>query len=330
MNESSNICLIMSNDENVIVTGVAGFIGSHLAEKLLDTNHKVIGIDCFTDYYSKEIKQHNLVNCKKHGDFTLIDGNLLEMDLLPIFKKSKVLIHVAAQSGVRNSWGENFKIYVKNNIIATQRILETAKETQSFDKIVLASSSSVYGNQNGTMKEELVPKPISPYGVTKLAAENLGMIFSASFKLPIITLRYFSVYGPRQRPDMAFTKFIKTALTSGNTRIFGDGTQMRDFTFISDVVTATISASKSKTHGEIFNIGGGHVNSIRKVFEIIENITCTKIEKKFLPKQEGDVFRTEAGIEKASKILGYNPEISLEVGLRKQIDYMKNNLFLYN
>jgi len=320
----------MSNDENVIVTGVAGFIGSHIAEKILETNNKVIGIDCFTDYYSNKIKQNNLKNCKKHGDFTLIEDDLLKMELLPIFKKSKVLIHLAAQPGVRDSWGENFKKYVKNNIIATHRILEAANDTQSFDKIVLASSSSVYGNQSGTMKEELIPKPISPYGVTKLAAENLGMAFSSSFELPIISLRYFTVYGPRQRPDMAFTKFIKAALTSGTARIFGDGTQMRDFTFISDVVHATISASKSKTQGEIFNIGGGHVNSIHKVFEIIEDVTGSKMEKKFLPKQEGDVFRTEAGIEKASKILGYYPEISLEVGLRKQIEYMKNNLFLYN
>lgn len=312
--------------DTVIVTGAAGFIGSHLVQRLLKEKYKVIGIDCLTDYYPIEIKKNNLDKLKNEN-FTFLEQDITEMELISIFNKSKFLIHVAAQPGVRASWGNQFDTYVKDNILATQKILESAKESKSLQKIVMASSSSIYGEQEGVMIEDVtVPKPNSPYGATKLASENLGLIYSSNYDLPITSLRYFTVYGPRQRPDMAFFRFIKANLLGEEMTIFGDGKQIRDFTFISDIIDANLNCMKSEIHGNVLNIGGGKTYSVRDVLNKIEIITGKKNKLIFAEKQKGDVKRTEACIDKAIETISYSPKISLNEGLEKQISWIKDNL----
>lgn len=309
--------------ETVVVTGAAGFIGSHLSERLLKDKFKVIGIDCFTNYYSKEIKKKNLETCLQNENFTFIEDDLMDVDLATIFKKSKLLFHEAAQPGVRSSWGKEFDTYVKDNIQVTQRILEIAKDVKTLEKIVMASSSSIYGNQPGKMSEDTLPRPVSPYGVTKLASENLGFVYAQNFNLPVTSLRYFTVYGPRQRPDMAFTRFIRANLEGSKITIYGNGSQSRDFTFVSDIVDANILVSESKIHGNALNIGGGSVHTIKEVIKMIENTTGVESKIVFEPPQKGDVLKTESNIEKASKILRYKPNIMLKKGLIEQVNWFK-------
>lgn len=309
--------------DTAVVTGTAGFIGSHLAERLLKEKMGVIGIDCFTNYYSKELKKLNLETCLKNENFTFIEEDLTKVDLVKIFKKSKFLFHEAAQPGVRTSWGREFETYMKDNIQVTQRILEAAKEIKTLKKIVLASSSSIYGNQPGKMREDTIPKPVSPYGVTKLAAENLGFAYAQNFDLPITSLRYFTVYGPRQRPDMAFTRFIKANLENEVIKVYGDGNQSRDFTFVSDIIDANILAYESMIHGNVLNIGGGSVHTILDIIKMIEKITGKKSKIVFEPRQKGDVLKTEASIDESSKIIGYKPRISLEKGLIEQVNWFR-------
>jgi len=231
-----------------------------------------------------------------------------------------------AQPGVRASWGKSFHIYVKDNILVTQRILEFAK-TCNMKKIVIASSSSVYGNQFGKMNEKLThTQPVSPYGVTKLAAEKLGILYHKNFNLPIVALRYFTVYGPRQRPDMAFFKFISANINNKKIQVFGNGDQRRDFTYVSDIVDATINASKSKFSGDVFNIGGGKVYSINEVLKKIENLCGQENKIEFQEEQKGDVIQTEADIASASKELDYKPTISLDEGLLSEINWIKKEI----
>jgi nucleoside-diphosphate-sugar epimerase len=315
--------------KTAVVTGVAGFIGSHLAEKLLEDKIKVVGIDSFTNYYSKKIKKNNLINCLKNKNFNLIQNDLMKVELEPILKKTDYIFHHAAQPGVRSSWGTEFNTYVKNNILATQRLLEISKNLKSIKKIVIASSSSVYGNQKGIMSENSITKPESPYGATKLASENLGMIYHSNYNLPVICLRYFTVYGPRQRPDMAFTKFLLSGIRDKPLTIFGNGNQTRDFTFIDDIINANVLAMKSNITGEIINIGGGHVISVNNILKIIKNITGKNLETLHLEKQRGDVKHTEADISKAKKILNYKPKTKIENGINFEYRYLLDNLRLY-
>ena len=241
-----------------LVTGVAGFIGSHLAEVLLDQGHTVIGIDCFTDYYAREFKERNLLGLKEKKEFQLIETDLLNLDLVALLKQVDWVFHLAAQAGVRASWGMNFEIYTHNNILATQKLLEASKDTE-LKGFIYASSSSVYGDTKQLpTPERTYLQPLSPYGVTKLAAEHLCYLYYKNFGVPTVALRYFTVYGPRQRPDMAFHRFLKAALMEGEIEIYGDGQQSRDFTYISDIVTAHLLTMKRFYPGEVFNIGGAH------------------------------------------------------------------------
>ena len=317
--------------KTAIVTGVAGFIGSHLAEKLLEKNFRVIGIDCFTDYYSKEIKKNNICMCLKNKNFVFINNDIISMDLIPILKKASFVFHEAAQPGVRSSWGDAFEIYLRNNIKITQKILEAAKNVGGLEKIIMASSSSIYGNQEGIMNEkETVPKPFSPYGMTKLAAENLGHIYFENYSLPVCSLRYFTVYGPKQRPDMAFSRFIISALSKKNIAVYGTGEQTRDYTFIEDIVEANMLSMENDTIGEIINIGGGNVVSTNNVIKLLENISENEIVIKYEEKQKGDVKHTQADISKAKKILGYEPKFNLRNGLVKEYNYFKKFQNLYS
>lgn len=315
--------------KTVAVTGVAGFIGSHIAEKLLQNNFKVIGIDSFTDYYPKKIKKNNLKECLKNKNFFFINDDLFNLNLKPIFKKCKYIFHMSAQPGVRTSWGSQFQTYVKENILVTQQILEAAKNVDSIEKIIMASSSSVYGEKEGRMNEETILKPTSPYGVSKLAAENLSRIYTEHFDLPTTSLRYFTVYGPRQRPEMAFMRFIVSALSKRPITIYGDGKQTRDFTYIEDALNATLSTIENNTVGKIFNVGGGHVISINHIVKMLQDTLGFELSIIHAKLQKGDVIHTESDISKAHKFLEYKPKIKIKDGLLKQIEHVKNNLHLY-
>jgi len=309
-----------------LVTGAAGFIGSHLAERLLKDGFEVIGIDCFTDYYSKDIKENNLAGIKGNAKFKLVRENLLTAELESILDTVDFVFHEAAQPGVRSSWGKSFSVYVEDNILATQRLLESLKG-KKIKRMVFASSSSVYGDaEKLPTKESFTPKPVSPYGVTKLAAENLCYLYSKNYEIPIISLRYFSVYGPRQRPDMGFNRFIKSILNNKEINVFGNGKQTRDFTYISDIIDANIKALDcSCSPGEVFNIGGGSRISVNDTIKIIEELSGKKAKIKYMENQKGDVAHTSADIEKAGKMLGYKPKIRIEEGLGKEYEWLKNS-----
>ncbi|MFC2044511.1 NAD-dependent epimerase/dehydratase family protein [Chloroflexota bacterium] len=302
----------------ILVTGCAGFIGSKLVDKLLRLGHDVTGIDGFTDYYSPEIKKANLSGALKHGSFRLIANNILDIDR-DNFPEVDCIFHLAAQAGVRASWGKTFEIYISNNIEATQRLLELYKDRE-IRKFVYASSSSVYGDVELPMKESCLLKPESPYGVTKLAAENLCYLYYRNYRVPTVSLRYFTVYGPRQRPDMAIHKFVRAVLNSEIITVYGDGEQTRDFTYVEDIVAANLLAADSDVMGEVINIGGGSQVTVKLLLEKIEQITGKKARLEYIEAQKGDVRHTLADIGKASKMLNWKPVVTIEEGLERYIN----------
>lgn len=304
-----------------LVTGCAGFIGSHLVDRLLQMGYEVAGIDCFTDYYPSEIKKANISNSLAHPNFRLIEQNILDIDR-DKFPEVDHVFHLAAQAGVRASWGKNFEIYARNNIEATQRLLESYKGRE-IQKFVYASSSSVYGEAELPMREDSLLKPVSPYGVTKLAAENLCNLYYRNYHLPIISLRYFTVYGPRQRPDMAIHRFVRAVLNGEEITVYGDGEQTRDFTYVDDVVNATLLAAKSGVAGEVLNIGGGGRMSVNQLIKKIEKITGKKAKLKYTEGQKGDVKDTLANITKAKEILNWQPTVKIEEGLEHYIAWFE-------
>ena len=305
-----------------LVTGCAGFIGSHLVDKLLGLGYKVVGIDCFTDYYLREIKEANISNALKNKNFKLIEEDILDMNKFP---EMDYVFHLAAQAGVRASWGKSFEIYTRSNVQATQKLLEFYKDL-NIKKFVYASSSSVYGDAELPMKENSLLKPVSPYGVTKLAGENLCYLYWKNYNVPTVSLRYFTVYGPGQRPDMAIHKFVRAILNDEEITTYGDGTQTRDFTFVDDAVEATILAAENNLVGEVFNIGGGSRISVNDLIKLIEEIIGKKARERYVEKQKGDVRDTLADITKTTKILKWTPKIKLEEGLSGEIKWMKRKL----
>lgn len=308
----------------ILVTGVAGFIGSHLAERLMSEGHKVTGVDCFTDYYAREIKEANIKDLRTENAFDFHEADLLEIDLVRVLQNVDVVFHEAAQAGPRASWGANFRIYTENNIRTTQLLLEAAK-TARLKKFIFASSSSIYGNaESYPMHEEMNPAPVSPYGVTKLAAEHLCYLYYKNYGIPAVSMRYFTVYGPRQRPDMGFHKFIKAVSYGDEITIYGDGEQSRDFTYIDDIVDANLFAMNKESVGEVFNIGGGSRITLNSAINIIEHACGRKAHKKYIEKQKGDVIHTAADISKANKLLGYQPKYDLEKGIANQVDWQRN------
>ncbi|MDI6791501.1 MAG: NAD-dependent epimerase/dehydratase family protein [bacterium] len=307
-----------------LVTGAAGFIGSHLAEELIRKGGQVVGVDSFTDYYSRGIKENNLEYLREQEGFTFIEGDLLDLDLEKLLAGIDYCFHQAAQAGVRASWGKYFDTYTRCNILATQRLLEAAKESR-LKKFVFASSSSVYGdNQDMPLREDSLPRPLSPYGVTKLAAENLVSLYYKNYGLPTVSLRYFTVFGPRQRPDMAFHKFIKAIFKDEEIFIYGDGEQTRDFTFISDIVHANILAAESELSGEIFNIGGGSRISLKGTIKILEENIGRQAKLRCVESQRGDMRHTWADISRVKDLLGYKPDVDLSQGLVQEIEWLKS------
>ncbi|MFH1784742.1 MAG: NAD-dependent epimerase/dehydratase family protein [bacterium] len=310
-----------------VVTGCAGFIGSHLTERLLQAGHSVVGIDVFSDYYGIELKKRNMSSFTHNKDFTLIDGDIVKLDLEGSMHDAEFIFHEAAQPGVRQSWGSDFERYVHDNIMATQKILEFVKD-KNIKKLVFASSSSVYGDSELPMKEQNAVRPVSPYGVSKLAAEHLCYLYWKNYNVPVVSLRYFTVYGPRQRPDMAFYKFIKAMLNGKEVVVYGDGNQTRDFTYVSDIVDANMRAMQTDALGEVFNLGGGEQVSVNEVLKVLEKVTGKPAKIRYVEKQKGDVRDTKSDISKATKILGYSPQVKLSKGLEEEVKCIKEEFDL--
>jgi nucleoside-diphosphate-sugar epimerase len=302
----------------VVVTGAAGFIGSHLTEKLLAGGNDVVGIDCFTDYYERDIKEKNLEPARGHARFSFEELDLVDDDLGPALDGASVVYHLAGQPGVRPSWGSQFDQYVRDNIIATQRLLEGLKGSP-IKRLVFAGSSSVYGDaEMFPTRESALPRPVSPYGVTKLAAEHLTHLYTRNFDIPAVSVRYFTVYGPRQRPDMAFARFMRALSDGQEIEVYGDGEQTREFTYVSDAVEGTIKAAGADVIGQVFNLGGGSRVTVNQVLATLEEISGIEVRRQNLPAAPGDPRHTGASINLARERLGWEPRVSLRDGLDKQ------------
>ncbi len=298
-----------------LITGVAGFIGSTLAERLIADGTDVVGIDSFTDYYPRAIKESNLVRLRQSPGFRFIESRLQDADLAGILADRTHVFHLAAQAGVRKSWGRDFAVYTTNNVEATQVLLE-ACVGQRIERLVYASSSSVYGDDVPLpMREDALPRPLSPYGVTKLAAEHLCGLYQINHGVPAVSLRYFTVYGPRQRPDMGFHIFLRAAIRNEPIRLFGDGEQTRDFTYVTDAVAATMAAARLGVPGRVYNIGGGSRVSINQVLEMIGRISGRAPRVVGDPMQKGDMRHTYADTQLARADLAFAPTHDLKEGL---------------
>jgi nucleoside-diphosphate-sugar epimerase len=301
-----------------IVTGAAGFVGSHLCGHLLDQGDEVVGIDCLTDYYDPRRKEANLAPLRPREGFTEQRVDLTAASLNSLFEQADVVYHLAGQPGVRGSWGEEFVPYVNRNVLATQRVLEAAREVDLW-KVVYASSSSVYGNaETYPTTEDMRPQPVSPYGVTKLAAEHLCELYRVTSGVPTVSLRLFTVYGPRQRPDMAFSRLVQCAVDGQPFLLYGDGEQSRDFTYVGDVVTAMRQAALSPWTG-VANIGGGSRITMNQVIEKVDSL-AGPVEVVRLPSQRGDVRHTAADTSVARAGFGYRPAVDIDEGLARMVE----------
>ncbi|HEX7065109.1 MAG TPA: NAD-dependent epimerase/dehydratase family protein [Bacillales bacterium] len=303
----------------ILVTGAAGFIGSHLCEHLLRKGYHVLGVDGFIGTTPSELKVRNLRKAKGYPRFQSVKTDLLEADWEQLLKGIDAVFHLAGMPGVRSSWGKEFKDYINHNIFATHRLLEACRN-RPLQKFIYVSTSSVYGEISGRTAEDTPPAPLSPYGVSKLTGEHLCRVYQTAYEIPVVILRYFTVYGPRQRPDMAFHRFIRRLLLGEPIMIYGDGEQTRDFTFIDDCVTGTASVlSAENIVGETINIGGKERASVLDVIHILEKSTGKKAVLEFHHKQQGEPKHTWADITKASKLLNYDPKVTLAKGLTEEI-----------
>jgi UDP-glucose 4-epimerase len=308
-----------------LVTGGAGFIGSHLSERLLSQGARLRAIDAFTDFYPRPLKERNLQNLRGRDGYEFIEGDLRQLDLPKLLDGVTHVFHLAAQAGVRRSWGADFQVYTGLNIDSTQRLLE-ACVGKPIERLVYASSSSVYGDEvEIPMRETAVLQPVSPYGVTKLSAEQLCYLYHFNYQVPTVSLRYFTVYGPRQRPDMGFNRFFSAILAGKPLVQFGDGLQTRDFTFVADAVKATADAAVRGVPGRVYNIGGGARVSLKEVFDLIARVSGRKITIDHQPPQKGDMRDTYADTTRARTDLGFAPSVTLEEGLRAMWQWMEAN-----
>jgi len=309
-----------------LVTGAAGFIGSTLTDRLLECGADVIGIDSFTDYYPRPMKERNLARALQHPRLRFIEARIQDADLRSLLSDRTHVFHLAAQAGVRKSWGSDFGVYTTNNIEATQTLLEAARQVD-LDRFVYASSSSVYGDDVALpMREDALPQPVSPYGVSKLAAEQLCHLYFANYGVPAVSLRYFTVYGPRQRPDMGFHKFLRAALRAEPISLYGDGEQTRDFTFVADVVEANLAAAERGVSGRVYNIGGGSRVSVNDVLEMIGRVSGRAPIVDRQPDQKGDMRHTYADTTRARADLGFAPAVGLEQGLTAEYRWLSESL----
>jgi nucleoside-diphosphate-sugar epimerase len=302
-----------------IVTGCAGFVGSNLTDRLLERGDRVLGIDSFEDYYSPQQKERNLTSAREKSKFTLLRSNLREVPLKAYLSPGVRIFHLAAQPGVRGSWGDRFPCYVDNNVLATQSILETLASADVPARLIYASSSSIYGETaDGPTPEDSTPKPVSPYGMTKLAGEHLARLYGHVRGLSTVSLRFFTVYGPRQRPDMAFHRFFRAVQTKEPIQMYGDGHQVRDFTYVDDIVTGIVAASDVDVETEVFNLGAGAPERLDAAIGYIEETVGEKIPVQRFDSQAGDARSTWADTRRARRLLHYRPQVSLREGLKRQ------------
>ena len=305
------------------MTGGAGFIGSTLLDRLLRDGHRVRALDSFTDYYDPTVKRRNVEAARRNPELELIEGDLVDLDLQKLLEDVGCCFHLAAQAGVRASWGRDFLIYIRSNIEATQKLLEAARAV-GLPRLVYSSSSSVYGNaKQMPMSESALPSPVSPYGVTKLSGEQLCNLYHFNYGLPVVSLRYFTVYGPRQRPDMAFHKFVRAGILGEPIDVYGDGKQTRDFTYVDDAVEANLSAMRyTKPHG-VFNVGGGATVTLQYVVQLIEAALGKKLQARFQPPVPGDVGHTHADPRLAEAELGFRARRRVEDGIPAEVAWLK-------
>lgn len=306
-----------------LVTGAAGFIGSHLTDALLQDGHAVLGVDCFNDNYAGADKRANLTRATDYDAFELIAGDLVELDAHELIEPD-VVFHLAGEPGVRSSWGPRFERYTHHNVAATQRLLEAMVGFPG-KRFVYASSSSVYGDAlTLPTPEDVTPRPLSPYGVTKLAGEHLCVLYGEEQDVETVALRYFSVYGPRQRPDMAFRRFCEAIVDGAPIEVFGDGRQSRDFTFVDDIVAATRAAGETTAApGRVFNVGGGGSVSLNRALETLAAVAGRPLDVRHRERQEGDVADTGADTSRAREELAFDPSTSLRDGLAAELDWVR-------
>lgn len=305
-----------------LVTGAAGFVGFHLTRRLRDEGHDVVGLDSFTDFYDVALKRANAQNSIRAG-VEFIEGDLNELDLDGILEGVDVVFHLAGQPGVRSSWGAEFSQYTCCNIGTTQRLLEAIRGNGRLRRLVYASSSSIYGNaERYPTTETDRPRPMSPYGVTKLAAEHLCSLYAASFGVPTVSLRYFTVYGPGQRPDMAFTRFATAAARGDEVTIYGSGEQVRDFTYVGDVVEANLlAATRDVPPGAVLNVAGGSHTSVNEVVQIFQELSGSTLSVRHVDAIAGDVHRTGGDTTAIRELLGWKPAVDLREGIARQFSW---------
>lgn len=310
----------MSDRWSAIVTGCAGFLGSHLCEALLAAGHTVTGIDCFTGFYGRPLKERNLARLSRTPGFRLVEADIAEAPLSPLLSDVDMVFHLAAQAGVRTSFGEGIRDYLHHNVKGTQHLLEEVAG-RGLRALVYASSSSVYGDQDTYPVAEDAPlRPLSPYGATKVITEQLAQAFFRSHAVPVVGLRYFTVYGPRQRPDMAFSRFLRRAVGGQPLQVLGDGRQVREFTYVSDVVAATLAAADRGERGAVYNVGGGQPVSVLGAVALLEELLDRSLRIEYLDRSPGDPRRTEADISRATRDLGYLPATPLAEGLAAHLE----------
>jgi len=307
---------------HALVTGAAGFIGSTLTDRLLADGVRVTGVDAFTDYYDVSLKRRNIAAALAHPGFQLLELDLGMADLAPL-PEVDVVFHNAAQPGVRASWGREFAAYTQHNVLATQRLLERYKRSK-LERIIYASSSSIYGDaESYPTSEAMLPRPFSPYGVTKLAGEHLALLYGRNFGLPVAALRYFTVYGPRQRPDMAFHRFCRAMLANEPITVYGDGLQSRDFTFVADAVEANVRAWKRAAPQGVYNVGGGSQVTVLEAIALLEKSLGRKARVNLEPRPAGDPLRTRADATRLATDLGYATKVGIADGLAAQADWAR-------
>ncbi len=307
---------------HALVTGAAGFIGSTLTDRLLADGVRVTGVDLFTDYYDPALKRRNLEGALKHPSFRLLELDLGAADLAGL-PEVDVVFHQAAQPGVRASWGREFAAYTHHNVLATQRLLERYRQSK-LERFVYASSSSVYGDaESYPTPESALPRPFSPYGVTKLAGEHLVLLYGRNFGLPVAALRYFTVYGPRQRPDMAFHRFCRAMLQGEPIAVYGDGKQSRDFTFIADAIEANVRAWRRAAPQGVYNIGGGSQVEVLEAIRLLEERLGVKAQLRFEERPPGDPLRTRADAARLAADLDYTTTVSIGDGLAAEAEWAR-------
>ena len=311
---------------HALVTGAAGFVGSHLSETLLNRGDSVIGVDCFTPYYDRDAKEHNIASARAHERFEFVEADLRSCDVEALLSGIDAVYHQAGQAGVRLSWSDGFADYVGHNVLATQRLLEAVHGARPGARVVYASSSSVYGNQPRypTVETDL-PKPFSPYGVTKLAAEHLCGLYAENWGVHTVSLRYFTVFGPRQRPDMSIHRLCRAAVDGSTFPLYGDGTQIREFTYVSDIAAANLAAAEADVApGTYVNVAGGAEIVLNDLVALVGEIAGAPVAVEPEPKKAGDSVRNGGAIDRARELLGWEPKVSLRDGIAAQIAWHRS------